>query len=86
MIEWPDTFEDFIAKYSICGEPLIIDAYLVFQGVEHYFPTKECRTCKYYDESSVTTQNHGYCYWEHAEDRSGYVRPYFGCVDWRARE
>ena len=86
ITHWPDTFEDFVKEYGTGMSPHMLEDYLIFQAVEHYFPVKQCRTCKYYDESSATTQNHGYCYWEHAEDRSGYVSPNFGCVDWRARE
>lgn len=86
ITHWPDTFEGFVKEYGTGGTPRMLEDYLIFPAVEHYFPTKECRTCRYCDESSVITKNRGYCYWEHAEDRSGYVYPYFGCVDWRARE
>lgn len=83
MIEWPDTFEDFIAKYSIWGEPLMIDARLVIQGVEHYFPTKECRTCKYWNGY----KHRGSCKNNIVENNwDGTVCSNFGCVDWRARE
>ena len=81
--EWPDTFESFIAKYSTQGSPRMIENYLVFQAIEHYFPVKECRTCRYYsgyEHRSSCNNNIIENNWD------GTVSSNFGCVDWRARE
>ena len=81
--EWPDTFESFIAKYSTSGSPRMIEDYLIFQAVEHYFPTKECRTCEFFRQ----TKSGVYCADGVTFDVcTGYVSPNFGCIDWRARE
>lgn len=87
ITHWPDTFEGFVKEYGTGMSPRMLEDYLIFQAVEHYFPIKQCDTCKYYNDSFVTTRNYGYCYLEHVEDDpSGHVSPNFGCVDWRARE
>lgn len=81
--EWPDTFESFIAKYSTQGSPRMIENCLVFQAIEHYFPVKECRTCKYYNGHRIK----GACNNNIIENNwDGTVCAHFGCVDWRARE
>lgn len=83
MIEWTDTFEDFIAKYSTQSSLRMIEDYLIFQAVEHYFPVKECRTCKYYSGD----KHRGPCNNNIVENNwDGTVCSNFGCVDWRARE
>lgn len=83
ITNWPDTFEDFVKEYGTGMVPHMLEDYLIFQAVEHYFPTKECRTCKYYSEYLF----HGFCDNHIIEDNyNGSVSPNFGCVDWRARE
>lgn len=83
ITRWPDTFEDFVKEYGTGMSPHMLEDYLIFQAVEHYFPVKECRTCKYY-----SGYNHrGSCNNNIVENNwDGTVSPNFGCVDWRARE
>ena len=83
ITHWPDTFEGFVKEYGTGMSPRMLEDYLIFQAVEHYFPIKQCRTCKYYGESL----SHGCCNNRIIEDDyDGSVSPNFGCVDWRARE
>lgn len=83
ITHWPDTFEDFVKEYGTGKSPHMLEDYLIFQAIEHYFPVKQCGTCKYYSEYL----SHGYCDNHIIEDDYfGSVSPNFGCVDWRARE
>lgn len=83
ITHWPDTFEDFVKEYGTGMSPHMLEDYLIFQAVEHYFPVKECRTCKYY--SGYKTR--GPCSNNIIENNwDGTVCSHFGCVDWRARE
>lgn len=88
ITHWPDTFEDFVKEYETGMTPHMLEDYLIFQAVEHYFPTKECRTCMYYHEHYDDYNIHyGLCKVGIVWDKLyGTVSPHFGCVDWRARE
>lgn len=83
ITHWPDTFEGFVKEYGTGMAPHMLEDYLIFQAAEHYFPTKECRTCEYYGEYL----SRGYCDKHIVEDDyNGCVSPNFGCINWRARE
>ena len=83
ITHWPGTFEDFVKEYGTGKSPHMLEDYLIFQAIEHYFPVKQCGTCKYYSEYL----SHGYCDNHIIEDDYfGSVSPNFGCTDWRARE
>ena len=80
---WPDTFEDFVKEYGTGMAPHMLEDYLIFQAVEHYFPVKECRTCEFFRQ----TEDGVFCADGVTYDIcTGHVSPNFGCIDWRARE
>ena len=81
ITHWPDTFEDFVKEYGTGMSPHMLEDYLIFQAVEHYFPIKQCRTCKYFRQSGS-----GVYYCANGVTWDVCVSPNFGCVDWRARE